>query len=1593
MKTRGDVAYIIAALVIMLVSPHHLTAELPELSRVPISGVLFPEEDQEAIWSYNTDDAEVKLFMTGSWRSTSGFGFGFRRQPLEHGQEFLWGTRLPGFSPSPLLSEVETISTVWIDNQYFISTEIVNDMETRNLLMGYRGKQTELLQSLVFGYGLFPFPSYPGIQGTPGEDPVPGLQLHVKNNGLEHHTDITMNQGDWEEKYYSSHGEIHPESLKLSRPLEPVEFVLPDAGINTEHLMVWIQDNDGQLTSNGMQFRAAIEGKDYYYRQTNNTIEILKNSGFLVHYTHKNANIGDSQLGNDAVIDLRIPSWPQSNYSEIPPTIDFAWDSLEWLSYLHDAGMNETQFRWEIDGYDALLIHFPGRFSPFGRYNRYDGSAIGEVDDLAAILLTPGETPNQIRAHLEDDTVVIRWNGIDSMHPAWRYPVFWFPDAYFHAKAGFTPTVTFLSHAHSDAEQEIQLDDTVVPASLQVFRNGRQTDSFTYNESTGVLHIFPRLQPSEILYIRYHRAVSSGDPMIQLRSGTRGEFRDGIHWSFSQLGYWGIDTDRTKNTPPRTIQLQTAVEQMNDTYQWNIAGGLNYGSVSANRNQTLFAWGDTRSISFSAQGIRPASPPETIRLSTRSDTITGLAHSARGELRYRGMPVLMGDYVKYPYINPQSIALSADYSAPDGGYAGPYLGRVSRETTVPAVFMDFAIAENKGWVGTQFMTQETGFFDDAEKLDIRFFLRLSEKVPEARSPVRVILQFGNLSEDLDDNRSISQSTLGIPFFTDDGRELLVSHHGALANQASMAGPLSEDWSDSGELNRGLLPAHWSDELSVDITDKLLPATGKYTTDWKNITIELGHLSAEARRQLSQANGVRIIVLQPDDTESIAGIMGVQDWRITTSNSQKHSDIITTSIENGVLRILSQRGAAGLPCIIEGPVHSSFNSIGNEVELTIEGDPYQDVTINIQFIRQDGSTNQHHFTVVQGSETNIRLDLGGSAHTVTAYRIEVIPETSNPFNIGISAPTLSGSDTDLQSSLSGLFQWSDPELRIARFIHAPYARIFADQYVSQENYRHTAGFSAGSGIADLYVEGSAELYNTSSNSILPSKLSHTIAYPFQNVNSRFSLPAIGSNSAIDLSATGIFEDDSGIYILDHYLITGTSHSSRRRISSVWMQYVHRPHAFSVFAGGDGHLGTQEMFQTWQGSMRYGYKQQSAVHLDTQWRLLSRRPLLSVEKGVLGNYQYHSDHILLQPGYHPADRREIKHTARLILGSSAGSQILTNIQLNSQRDGITESSGTDSSKLSTMVQASTKPLFTANVRFNYEFSRSLHGTREHYGVTSASDYTAFIGDTYTAYELLHPYISYHFAVPGTEIRADAIPPIDRADDYNTVGVIYTQAAGFERELLTGIHDLWIPQSASLSFRRQLSSSIQQNRNSITTSLQLRYRALNLFGQFGSNTISHRYDFDDYIGSILLKHVYPENVFSISPRIHAQFSRDSVLKILSSSEWEYSLNALTGVHTHRSTTAMNFLAKQTITTAWELMETLSLTQGPGIELQHKKQINGISHTIMTSYEIVFEYESSINFGGDITIGVSRLSHDELSSASYDTGITAKLFAAISW
>ncbi|AFG37518.1 hypothetical protein [Spirochaeta africana] len=1599
-------------------------------SRLLVPGILVPE-DEEALFTYDVDDAEVSLLMSGTWRASSGFGLGFRRQPAELGDRTLFGTRLPGFSPSPLENQVQTITSVWIENRYFLSTELHGNAEARSFLIGYRGTKDEVLQSAVLGYGPFTFPGYPGLTADPGTDSTAGLMLHFLTPDWENHTRLTVHSGGWDQRYFASSGEIQPDTITLRRTREPREFVLPDAGAPLEDLRVWVQDPNGSLTAvsvgsseSEIPVRRAREGQDYRLSLDQQVLQVFNEGAVLLYYrAASNGNvyeIGDSALGSAAVYDFTAPGWPQRGPQQQPDSADFGWDSEDWEAYLERHGLQPRQFRYSVrDGgtmiaENALLLHLPGRYSPFGRYNRFPSQAdLPETGYLNAVL-SPGDTPTALRVAADNGSLALSWSGVSPREPGWRYPLYWFPDVLHGGPSGIYPEVTILPEPTGERESApIKLPVDLLPGSLQVFRNGRITSAYRYDAASSTLELYPALLPDEVLLVRFYRAGDEGSPLLQFRSGLRGQTGNRTNWSVTQQGYWGFSDEQDRQTQPRTARTHAELNYRDQRHAWHSSLQLSLGSISPGQDARLIAWDGMRSVNFPPQGVRMAAPPGDVAASLDQPdgfAATLLRHSTRGELRYRITPLLRGDYLEYPSLALSGVTIDPGYRSTDGDLAGPYLARPviggSTESD-PWAVIEYALGDGADWVGAQLLRHSMQDIAEADLLELSVVHRLED--PEVTHSPRVLLQFGRPAEDLDNDGTLDSGSNGIPFSTADGRVLLGSRHAALAGLASGSPTVSEDWGRSGSLDPGMPPSQWVPELSFDITDQL--ATTAEGDSAATVQLDFSQLSSAARRQLQQATGVRVLVVRDSDStmDPEAGILALGNWR---SRRLPIGDLSTgLSTETTGNRLIVRYDPAGYdpgdadtapPYYLSGPITASRDQLGREAVFTLHGDSAQTVSGRIQLYSPDGSSSTSSFVLLPNETRRVRVPIQLRSGAPQSYRIELTPDDPEQgFVVGIEEPSLEGSRTEAEAGISASYRYAAPGQHLAGPLHSPQlelaARARASGSPGEDSALLTGEMESGAGIAvgPFRIAGSAAAtYNhQGAPELRLIEAAHSLAAPLANPENDLVIPRMGAAATRSPSSTGVLADEPGLHFLDSYRMAGTDGDSRRRRLHLWARQDLRDLPLRITTGGEAAITPDRLRQSWILFSGLGRSDRPLLGLEVHWQQHS-------------GYQGSNDAYQQYPGQALQDYQLLMHPApdvherilRQQLQSSIplqqNGQLAGSLQLGSRSYGSPELPGTATERQADAVietRIASPEYGPLDLQLSYELQRGFDVKRPAGDTAFPDGWQGVAGETAQAFSLLSPYRQLIWQVPGLDMSPGLSLQLDEND--NAVEVRYQHAIGVNRSPAASRLDLWLPQALELKLERRLQESPTVSRDRRIIELNSRYRATNMFGRTGAAPYFSWYDIDDYIGTFRTRLELPQQLLLIQPRLYSRFVRSERIELNLEQRWETRLLLEQRQHDWRSDSSARLRFWQEITTTWSLLPEGQLQQGPDLTVRLDNSGDQSLAAVFLGYHVSVQRDSNLSIGADLQLGSQRRRIDSIEEAFWDTGITASLYAEISW
>ncbi|HTO22442.1 MAG TPA: hypothetical protein VMQ10_08145, partial [Spirochaetia bacterium] len=226
-------------------------------SATPGSPVLPVPEAPTTIFSTRLGSADVDLSLQGSWDAAVSLGAGLLFAPNLSGPHAL--DSFPAFSQGFVFTQTPDI-TVELDllKKFFLSASIIGSFANNYIQMGYRGSPGEALQSVVIGTQGITIPASTLMQ-IPGQ-PQGSLGIMSKFVSLGSTNDAVIR---WDAtlpktKTFIGKNELVEQETGLDGYIRGMYFYLPDTGIDTGTLKVFIEDPNGTFAgSDGRKYRAA----------------------------------------------------------------------------------------------------------------------------------------------------------------------------------------------------------------------------------------------------------------------------------------------------------------------------------------------------------------------------------------------------------------------------------------------------------------------------------------------------------------------------------------------------------------------------------------------------------------------------------------------------------------------------------------------------------------------------------------------------------------------------------------------------------------------------------------------------------------------------------------------------------------------------------------------------------------------------------------------------------------------------------------------------------------------------------------------------------------------------------------------------------------------------------------------------------------------------------------------------------------------------------------------------------------------------------------------------------------------------------------
>ncbi|NBB91511.1 MAG: hypothetical protein GVY23_09990, partial [Spirochaetes bacterium] len=227
-----------------------------ETERAPTDPLVDPAS-RDAIFDTQLGDAEVDLFIVGSWNTGIGgtLGWAFHPKIPPENNRITFPYDFPGMEPVPYFNAVDLTLSLWLYERYYLEATFVDEFEVNSFILGYQGRDDEFVQSARLGYGLLSISEYPYIPFAEATESSPGASARFQTARSEHELLLRYEPSAEQRKIFYGMNEASEKRIAPSSWTGGRFFVLPDADV--ENLTLYIEDDDGNISAAGGTWREA----------------------------------------------------------------------------------------------------------------------------------------------------------------------------------------------------------------------------------------------------------------------------------------------------------------------------------------------------------------------------------------------------------------------------------------------------------------------------------------------------------------------------------------------------------------------------------------------------------------------------------------------------------------------------------------------------------------------------------------------------------------------------------------------------------------------------------------------------------------------------------------------------------------------------------------------------------------------------------------------------------------------------------------------------------------------------------------------------------------------------------------------------------------------------------------------------------------------------------------------------------------------------------------------------------------------------------------------------------------------------------------
>ncbi|MFO7848903.1 MAG: hypothetical protein R6V67_02980 [Spirochaetia bacterium] len=876
-------------------------------------GPLLPEEEAPtSLLEAELGDADVDLFLEGTWKSSLSGGFGWSRDNRSKETRF---STFPGMTDGFTFNQVPELTlSLWLIDRYFFETTITEEEQLETFLFGYNGKEGELLQQVRvgntdLGRGSFGFLSLPEAS----KDSFGAYGL-LQSESTEHHLALRFDPAGKETVHYRGHNIIEEQRIDPAETVNGRFFILPDKDIDS--ITVYMEDGDGSVTG------TPVGGSTTSFRKLQDdevTISRAEGLVFLsepargkvvVYYEVDGVPVGDpndesTSVGADALCGTSTNASGTKILDLAEGKIDFYWDNpdIDGTNSLYlGQNLNNRKTALSDQAEDGLILYRPGQWSPFELRSVYEleGAAEGSGgSDKPPLRLVPkGGTEGSPLSYtsFEEGLARITGGGEIRSHES-RYPllsdlgedeILYGPN---RAESP-QPVGKELLYEEKSPVNSFNLGSDVLEGSIEIKRNGVPEHRYSFNPDNGEIHFFVPVSHSERIDISYRAAgsgftegelIAASANSIEFSENLSGSLNLGLRWNITDAAY----TEET-NQAQGSVLMAGGSSWETENFRLSLDGGLSVESPDTTGLRRFLGMdGGGVPVAFTLETLYPGAPGDYSVTNTVAGLTEGpdLVHpKARGKLFYSEMysRSFTGDYQLQHYNWEPPADQVYDY----GERVGPYPAATGSETEGDAMVMEYKLDPGQWAGGLVPLVNGEDPLDLSRMKAVTFRMKHIGREPgsETEGDVDIYLIFGRLPEDLDNDEKLDEENSRYS----DGFSFNHSDHGTMPVAPYLPWAPEQSMRNSEDLDgNGVLDSYPQGDVTVV---KHAPADGTDgdfdpldSGSWNHVTLSL---SAEERRRLTAVSAVQVVVVESGSAANASGRLLVSELSFLGSSFAK-----------------------------------------------------------------------------------------------------------------------------------------------------------------------------------------------------------------------------------------------------------------------------------------------------------------------------------------------------------------------------------------------------------------------------------------------------------------------------------------------------------------------------------------------------------------------------------------------------------------------------------------------------------------------------------------------------------------------------------